>query len=521
MSFTDLIVSRFTFGPCLNDPQPVTSSGLSSWLAAQLLAPVSDDLVRVVTRLNYVLLPISITATDGTSKTTTRGLTDLFKSSQDLWAILAADTSANRAESRRPADEVAAARWIRAAFSPWQIQEVMVDFWHNHFSVDAYKVNQISAMWPAYDNVIRANALGNFRTMLGATAKSAAMMYYLNQNASVASHPNENFAREVMELHTLGIGRYLGETTPPGTAGTGYSDQDVINAARVLTGWTIADGSQKNASGLKPNTGDFLFSPSTHDNGSKVILGQTYPAAPVQPQYDGETFLNTLANHPGTALTIATKLYTHFVRDVPPANNPLVQTMASVFQQNVNAPDQIARVLNTLIASTEFADSAGQKVKTPFEFLISVIRATGAEINPQPNLTNMLSAMGAPMFRWPTPNGMPDIAPIWTGTNDMIQRWSLADQVMSSSLGILLDGPTTLFAQLAPAIKTPPDAAYNVAQSILGPTATTTSLNAMATYAASGEVLGASGAVANPSKLNAGLRRLAGAAAATPEFQIR
>ena len=125
MSLADLVVSRFTFGPRFKDPQPVTPANLDQWQSSQLAAPSTDD-PTVLSRLAQVQLPITVTAPDGTSTTQMRGLTDLFKSPPELWAILAADTSANKAETRRPTDEVAAARWIRAAFSPWQIQEVTV-----------------------------------------------------------------------------------------------------------------------------------------------------------------------------------------------------------------------------------------------------------------------------------------------------------------------------------------------------------------------------------------------------------
>jgi uncharacterized protein (DUF1800 family) len=519
MSLTDLITSRFTFGARFGDPNALTSSNLQSWLSAQLAAPAADD-SSVLTRLQQVILPITITDSTGASVTQNRGLNYLFKTADQLVAIGQADTSSNKAETQRPADEVTAARWIRAAFSPWQIQEVMVDFWHNHFSVNAYQTSQIALMWPIYDNDIRANTLGNFRALLGATAKSASMMYYLNQNASVAAHPNENFAREVMECHTLSAQRYLGETTPAGTGfGAGYSDQDVTQAARLLTGWTTGDGTNKAWEGSKPVTGLFVFQPSAHDTGAKVIFGNQWPAG--GEQNEGEEFLDDLAYHPGTAQTIATKLYTRFVQDTPPDGDTLIPQLAQVFRRNHLAPNQIALMLATLIASPEFAASSGNKVKAPFEFMISAIRATGAEINPQRALGTDLQSMGAPLFQWPSPNGMPDSGAVWTGTNVMVRRWAIADQLMSASAGLVLDGPTTLFAAIAPQVSTPQKAALAIAQSVLGSTASASTLAALSTYAASNEVLGGPGAMSNATTLVAGLRRLAGAAAATPEFQAR
>ena len=519
MSLADLITSRFTFGPRFGDPSPLTSSNMQSWVLAQLSAPVADD-SAVLPRLQQVQLPITLANSSGASITQNRGLQYLFKTADQLVAIGQSDTTSNKAETQRPADEVSAARWIRAAFSPWQIQEVMVDFWHNHFSVNAYQTSQIALMWPIYDTEIRANALGNFRSLLVATAKSASMMYYLNQNASVAAHPNENYAREVMECHTLSAERYLGETTPAGTGfGAGYSDQDVTQAARILSGWTIGDATNKTWDGSKPATGLFVFNPSAHDTGSKVLFGNQWP--PGGEQDEGEDFLQDLAYHPGTAQTIASKLYARFVQDTPPADDTLIPRLAKVFRQNHLAPNQIALMLATLIESPEFAASSGNKVKAPFEFMISAIRATGAEINPQPALGNALQTMGAPLFKWPAPNGMPDLGPVWTGTNVMVRRWALADQLMSTSAGLLLDGPTTLFAAIAPTVSRPQDAAVAIAQSILGSTASASSLAALSTYAASREVLGATGAMSNATSLLAGLRRLAGAVAATPEFQVR
>ena len=519
MSLTDLIASRFTFGPRFADPSPITSGNMQSWLLAQLSAPATDD-SSVLIRLRQVQLPITIAAANGTSITQNRGLNYLFSTADELVAIGQSDTSSNRAETQRPADEVSAARWIRAAFSPWQIQEVMVDFWHNHFSVNAYQTNQTALMWPIYDTDIRANALGNFRALLGATAKSASMMYYLNQNVSVAAHPNENFAREVMELHTLGAQRYLGETTPAGTGfGAGYSDQDVTQAARVLTGWTTGDGTNRAWDGSKPVTGLFVFNPSAHDTGSKVLFGNEWPAG--DEQEEGEDLLDDLAYHPGTAQTIATKLYPRVVQDTPPAGDTLIPALARVYRENHYAPNQIALMLATIIASPEFAASSGGKIKMPFEFMISAIRATGAEINPQPALGYALATMGAPLFKWPSPNGMPDRGAVWTGTNVMVRRWAIADQLMSESAGLILDGPNTLFAATAPTVSSPQTATLAITQSVLGSSASASSAAALGNYAASHEVLGAPGAISNATSLFAGLRRLAGAAAATPEFQLR
>lgn len=518
MALADLITSRFTFGTRFNDPLPVPAADPARWVAAQLAAPAADD-HSVVSRLSAARLPITLTDSSGKNTSQSVPLQDLFKTPQELWSILASDTSANHGWTRRPAEEVIAANWIRAAFSPWQIQELMVDFWHNHFSVDAFQSGHISVMWPAYDRVIRDNALGNFRALLGGTAKSAVMMHYLNQAQSVAAQPNENFAREVMELHTLGIARYLGETTPAGAEGRGYSDQDVMNAARILTGWTIADGQRRAADGSKPDTGTFLFSPGLHDTKAKTLFGLSFPAG--GGEAEGERFLDLLAAHPGTAQTVATKLYIHFVQDAAPADSRVIAAMAQAFSAYAAAPDQIARVLLVLLGSDEFAASAGQKVKAPFQLLISLIRATGAEVNPVAGLEWGLSTLGAPLFHWPTPNGMPDTGPAWTGTNDMIRRWALVNQLTAPGSGILPDGPDTLFARAAEGLSDKTSAVDRIAAVLLGGAGSAATMQALHTYAASKEILGAPGVFAAPARLDAGLRALVGAAAATPEFQLR
>jgi uncharacterized protein (DUF1800 family) len=326
-----------------------------------------------------------------------------------------------------------------------------------------------------------------------------------------------------MELHTLGIASYLGETAPAGLtaaqlATAGYSDTDVTNAARLLTGWTIADGSHANAAGTKANNGDFVFAPAIHYPGAKVIFGQTIAEGG---QTEGETFLTMLAAHPGTARLIATKLYVHFVTDTPPANDALIAQMAQSFQANVNAPDQIAQLLTILFNSPEFAAAAGQKVKTPFQFLVSLIRASGAEVNPQSNLTYGLSSLGAPLFQWPTPNGMPDIAAAWTGTNDMLRRWALATQITAPSSKILVDGPGTAFAQIPTGLTSTNSVVDKLAPLMLGSTVSSGTRSALYAYAATTEVLGATGVLANAAKLLTGVRTLAGAMAGTPEFQSR
>ena len=501
---TDLITSRLTFGPRFGDPQPLTDANIEAWLSAQLSAPVVDDptVVQLFNKIYFWPTPV---------KRTTK-ITYIFQSASQLWSI------SDWYEGQRAFMEVMAVRWTRAAFSPWQIFEVMVDFWQNHFSIDFFQEDPFWRMLPAYDRTIRANALGNFRSLLGAVSKSVNMMLYLNQNLSTIPIPNENFSREVMELHTLGVARYFGKTTPPGMETSGYSDQDVQQLARILTGWTIADGTHGAGD---QNDGSFIFVPAMHDTGPKTIFNISIPAGGGEDE--GELLLDYLAAHPGTAENIATKLYIRFVGDTPPSGDPLVAAMANTFTQYAAAPDQIARVIGTLVADPRFVSSAAIKVKTPFEFMISEMRATGCDVNGASGaIWPLLPSLGAILFGWPTPKGMPDIASAWTGTGGMVGRWAIADRVTLA--GILIDNGQDLFSSCLnskPPLKTPQEAAELVGQLILGNLESDSTRKALDTYAASPEVLGASNAFTNSAVLEAGLRRLVGAVAAAPEFQMR
>src|SRR5262249_19601065 len=234
---------------------------------------------------------------------------------------------------------------------------------------------------------------GNFHSLLVAVAQCVSMMFYLNQAESTGFNPNENYAREV-ELHTLGIANYFGLATPPNLAGTGYSDQDVQQAAQILAGWTISwtDGS-------------FIFNPVIHKNVAKTFLGHTIPSGG---KTEGDTMFSVLASHPATAAMIATKLYRRFAGDNPPQNSQAIGSMSQTFLANLAAPNQIALMLQQLFSSAEFAASSGAKFKTPFEFLVSLLRVINVAINPSAQLNWMLARMGDPRYDWQPPNGRPD-----------------------------------------------------------------------------------------------------------------
>ena len=334
-------------------------------------------------------------------------------------------------EKNRPAEEVMMATLVRAIYSRWQVRELLVDFWHNHFSVNSSKDESIALALPAYDReVIRAHALGNFRTMLEGVATSAAMLYYLDGVASKASPANENFARELFELHTFGARHYLNHEhtkwrdVPGALEGkpAGYIDQDVYEAARAFTGWTVENGEDQDEGSKRPLTGKFMLQETWHDPYQKRVLATEFD--PQRPALeDGRRVLDLVARHPATAQHLAEKLCRRFVADDPPES--LMAKVAAEFTAGLDAPDQMARVLKTILLSEEYTAAPATKFKRPLEFLTSYLRATDAEFTPRMDLVNQLDQMGQLLFRWSTPTGHPDTAGYWQGGTFLLRRWNL------------------------------------------------------------------------------------------------
>jgi uncharacterized protein (DUF1800 family) len=321
--------------------------------------------------------------------------------------------------------ELQASRILRAVYSERQLQEVMVDFWTNHFNVFAGK-GADRWLLPAYDrDTIRPHALGKFSVLLQATAQSPAMLFYLDNFQSVSPNTmqrlrapqaqrrgiNENYARELMELHTLGVDG-------------GYTQKDVQEVARCFTGWTIfqprGGGAAVNAmmgEAGRRNAGTFFFNTRTHDDGEKIVLGQKIPAG--GGMKDGLTVLDILARHPSTAKFIATKLVRHFVADNPPQS--LVNRVAKTFTRT---DGDIRETLKTIFFSNEFnsTEAYRAKIKRPFELVISAIRTLGADTNGGPGTHQWLARMGEPLYGFQTPNGYSDTADSWVNTGGLLER---------------------------------------------------------------------------------------------------
>lgn len=346
-----------------------------------------------------------------------------------------------------------ASRILRAVYSERQLNEVMVDFWTNHFNVYA---NKAATRWflPQYDrDVIRPNALGNFKDLLLATAKSPAMLFYLDNFQSVAPNTqnnrrlmqnqqrqqrgiNENYAREIMELHTLGVDG-------------GYTQQDIREIARCFTGWTIVDARgyrrafltmangqtderaeramRRAGIPLDTPSGTFYFNENWHDKGEKQVLGQKINEGGIK---DGLKVIEILANHPSTAKFIARKLAVKFVSDNP--SEKLVNRVAEAFTKSKG---DIKTTLRALFTSEEFfaADNYRAKIKTPFELLVSSLRTLGAETNGN-QIQALLSKMGEPLYGYQAPTGYPDTAEDWVNTGALLERMNFAVAFVSNRI---------------------------------------------------------------------------------------
>jgi uncharacterized protein (DUF1800 family) len=417
------LLNKISFGYTENDLKSLERLGAKAYIEEQL-AP-NDALENPV--LQTQLANLKLPTTDDSNNPRMQPLTTLSLSATELWAQRYRPASSSYREKVHPALEVAAATWLRAVHSRYQVRERMAAFWHNHFSVAASKDERIALLLPVYDRTIRAHVFGNFRNLLEAVAQSGAMQYYLNNATSRASPANENYARELFELHTLGAEAYLNHLynrwreVPGATDGKpiGYIDEDVYEAARAFTGWTIADGADDQKGGNVPNTGDFYYSETWHDNYQKRILG-TELSPNQAPLADGKKVLDLLAAHPATAQHIAKKLCIQFLSDTPSAE--IVARAAEIFLKSKDAPDQIRQVLRFILNSDVCLKT--EKLKNPFELVVSFVRATDIALTPSPDFIWLVRQTGHNLFDWQTPTGHPDFADFWLNPQAMLARWN-------------------------------------------------------------------------------------------------
>jgi uncharacterized protein (DUF1800 family) len=466
------LLSRFTYGATPGQVDAVVKMGLESWWAQQLAADLPDDsLAPCLSRYDALQLTNQQVAAlyPRTGQVARMAIKDgvIDKDSVETDRVAYREVIRNYMQEKglKPEQELFrqffCQKVLRAAYSRNQLQEVMTDFWFNHFNVSITK-NDCAEFIPAYErDVIRPNALNHFSDLLLKTAKSPAMLYYLDNFSSSAPLPegqgvgraggfggardaedggaaafaggdstvmaqiqqfrknrglNENYAREVMELHTMGVDG-------------GYTQQDVTQAARVLTGWTVYPmndagkgiinrfSEDQLASRGFVHEGDFLFNANRHDKGEKIVLGHTFPAGG---GYDeGVTLLEILAHHPSTARFIARKLAVRFVSDDPPST--LIDKMAKTFLEK---DGDIRQVLITMVTAPEFwsPTAVREKTKSPFELAIGAVRSLHGIIEQPYPLYNWVSRMGEKKYYYQAPTGFPDKGSYWINTGSLLNR---------------------------------------------------------------------------------------------------
>ena len=461
-------LNRLGFGPRPGEVAAVARRGVEDWIAEQLGPPADDpDLDRRLADLDHTGL-------------TERGYVETyFTDAQALQHAqfrgeLPENTSIRdpgiRAQVREWMDRngirqrnllrdgMVQAKLVRAVHARFQLREVLADFWYNHFNVDARGGGIVTVA--SYErDALRPHLTGRFRDLLGATARHPAMLAYLNNDLSRANEGspvtwgqpiqrgglNENYGRELLELHTLGVDG-------------GYSQQDVIEVARAFTGWTLGpfrgspesqqpqrEGIERQISRGAPyvEEGVFLFRPTWHDAAPKTVLGRALPAG--RGMEDGRDVLDVLAAHPATARHIARKLAIRFVADDPPTD--LVDRLAGVFTRS---DGDIGAVMSALVQDRAFwdaarsgPDGAPNKVKTPFEYVVSAARATAAPVTGLRGIAPALRAMGEPIYHAEPPTGFPDHAEAWVNAGLLLSRMNLG---LRLAAGQILDAKPDLDA---------------------------------------------------------------------------
>jgi len=482
------LLSRFTYGATPGQIDEVVKIGLEKWFEQQLQGGLPDD--SLDKRLaNYEFLNLSNTEAVNTFP---KPLKILKMASED--GVIPKDSvqlidkdqvrlrlsqyvkSKNIHTQPQLIRSFVSQRILRATYSNNQLQEVLTEFWFNHFNVALTKP-QVIHFAPAYErDVIRPNVLGKFSQLLIATAKSPAMLTYLdnfissgendsidnpqkrrrlqnndderdsskisfankNKNAQKNKGLNENYAREVMELHTLGVDG-------------GYTQADVTNAARLLTGWSIYPMGEEYGGQLKKlidavgedklmergyvRDGDFFFIKSRHDVKEKNVLGKSYPEN--GGYQEGVDLLNVLAHHLATAKFISKKIATYFVADHP--SPLLINKMSKTFLEK---DGDIKQVMITMVNAPEFwnKDAVRQKTKSPFELVVSAARAINAEVYAPFQVFKTLDKMGQKIYYYQAPTGFPDRADYWINTGALLNRMNFGIDIASQKLrGVKVD----------------------------------------------------------------------------------
>jgi uncharacterized protein (DUF1800 family) len=419
-----LLLNRVTWGATTSAAREIAATGTGRWLEAQLKparAPLPADVQARIDALTISQKPFAEIAIGVEQQR--RAMVAVRDPAEQKVA-----RQAYQQELTRLGREAATRSVMRALYSPNQLQEQMTWFWMNHFNVFQGKANIRAYVGDYEERAIRAHALGRFRDLLGATARHPAMLRYLDNSQNAANRINENYARELMELHTLGVN-------------AGYTQRDVQELARILTGFGInlTNGTPR----LRPERqgdyvrdGVFEFNPNRHDYGDKVLLGQTVKG---RGPAELDEALDRLARHPATARFVSRKLAVYFVADEPPA--ALVDRMADTFR---TSDGDIASVLRVMFRSDEFAASLGHKFKDPVHYVFSAVRYSydGRPIlNAQP-IMGWLFRMGQGLYLHQTPDGYALTQDAWASPGQMTTRFEIARTIGSGAAGLFrTEGP--------------------------------------------------------------------------------
>jgi uncharacterized protein (DUF1800 family) len=453
------LLNRFTYGATPGLVNEVTTSGPEKWFASQLLADNPDvellqhlapfDALKMTNAeiVSHFPKPAQLRQLAIRDGVVRKDSTLDRKQTQELIKVYMQEHGLRTEKAL--IEQVVSQKLMRVVYSKNQLQEVVTSFWFNHFNVSFDKAICTQFILPYERDVIRVNALGKFEDLLLATAKSPAMLTYLdNFNSTVENNTtakgkpaggkkraglNENYAREVMELHTLGVDG-------------GYTQNDVTEAARVLTGWSIYP--MGNIVGKNPviqklnsmspdeiqqrgiiHDHDFLFQPDRHDMGPKTIMGKSFSA---QRGYEeGVEFLHMLAHHPSTAQFISKKIATRFVQDNPP--DALVKRMAKTF---IDEDGDIRKILLTMVSSPEFwsKDAVREKTKSPVELIASSIRVLEATITDPQQLNGWCARMGERAYFYQAPTGFPDRATYWISTGSLLTRMNFGLAIAANKI---------------------------------------------------------------------------------------
>ena len=489
------LLSRFTYGARPGELDKAVNMGLENWFLQQLKGNLADDSLKLMLK-DYDAINLSNTEVlklfPKNAQVLRMAVKDGIINKDSIGKVNKKDyrdqiLSYMRQKGLKPQAELFRQlinqKILRAAYSNNQMQELLTEFWFNHFNVSITK-NSCAEFIPAYErDVIRPNVFGNFEDLVLQTAKSPAMLMYLDNFSSSGTpenvpYPlnqqvqkrnatrlinitdsskrgkainklqqikkntglNENYAREVMELHTLGVDG-------------GYTQSDVTQAARILTGWTMYPMGNNYGSQVKDilerigndnlekwgffHEGDFLFAASRHDTGEKIVLGRRFPEN--GGYQEGINFLKMLSNHPSAARFISGKIAMRFVNDNP--SEKLTERMAAIFSKTNG---NISEILLTMVSSPEFwnKEALREKTKSPFELAISAVRTLNAEIRQPYQLYSWINKMGQKIYYYQAPTGFPDQGKYWINTGSLLNRMNFGLALASQRIsGVLVNLP--------------------------------------------------------------------------------